>query len=53
MVFPVQWVDMELQQSHGGNPAKCFASGEYLASVCLYDRIYLAVFLRITTDPPA
>lgn len=44
---------MLLQRIRGGNLAKCFISREYLAPVCLYDGIYLAVLLRIPVGPQA
>lgn len=44
---------MQFKQIWEGNPVECFTGKEYLAPVCQYARMYLAVFLRIPTGPQA
>lgn len=53
MIVPIQWADMQLKQIWEGNHMECFTGKEYLAPVCLYARMLLAVFPRIPTGPQA
>ena len=46
ILVSIQWIDMWLKQTPGGNLAKCCSSGDDLAPVCLHDRIYLIYLQR-------